>query len=426
MTTRPRVGLTLQPEMAFLDRLDAVIREDVELYEVAPETLWRPEISAPGVVTALTPNAFHDRIAALVRETGRPVVAHGVNLSVGTADRGDAPRLDRWLERVAADHQVFDFGWYSDHLGVTMLGDELMALPLPIPPCVEAARVVGERLARLQRVVAEVALETTAQMFAFGSPLAEPALLRQVLDAPGRHLVLDVHNVWTMGLNFGFDPQEYVAALDLAKVIEIHVSGGSWSDPAWLASRRSLRIDSHDHAVPEPVWALLESVVSRCPNLRAVVLERMEGTVLDEHVPEVRAELRRVQRLLEGWSPDVPAGPPTPEEDLPACADLAALQRATAAALRAPDAAAAMARVCADAGLPLTPDADGVRLAAMIIGRLRYERIVQGSAGAEAWFDADPAGFVREFRRYHAEVPAVGLFPRGEARLFRQWLDGAA
>ena len=73
----------------------------------------------------------------------------------------------------------------------------------------------------------------------------------------------------------------------LDQVVELHISGGSMSDPAWLPAKRQLRLDSHDTAVPEPVWKLLDQVLPRCENLRGVTLERMEGTVRPEDVGPV-------------------------------------------------------------------------------------------------------------------------------------------
>jgi uncharacterized protein len=174
-----------------------------------------------------------------------------------------------------------------------------MTLPLALPPTPHAAAVVRRSLHALQAVVPDVGVENTVLYFTLGSPLDEPAFLRRVLRAPRTHLLLDLHNVFTMGQNFGFDPLAYVARLDLGKVIEIHLSGGSPSDPGWLPSGRVMRLDAHDTAVPEPVWALFEQVAPRCPNLRGVTLERMEGTVEDEDVPVIRAELRRARAVLE-------------------------------------------------------------------------------------------------------------------------------
>jgi len=61
-------------------------------------------------------------------------------------------------------------------------------------------------------------------------------------------------------------------------------------------------------------------------------------------------------------------------------------------------------------------------LAALLVARLRFERLLRGSPQAEAWFDADPEAFAAAFKRYHAEVPPAAFFPQAEARLFRQWV----
>jgi uncharacterized protein (UPF0276 family) len=101
-------------------------------------------------------------------------------------------------------------------------------------------------------------------------------------------------------VNAGFDPWRYVERLPLERVIEIHVSGGSDSEPAWLLSGAALRLDSHDSAVPEDVWRMLERVAPLCPNLRGVTLERMEGTVGEDDVGVLEEELRRVRSIVGG------------------------------------------------------------------------------------------------------------------------------
>ena len=59
-----------------------------------------------------------------------------------------------------------------------------------------------------------------------------------------------------------------------------------------------MRLDSHDCAVPEEVWSLLDTTVPRCENLRGVTLERMEGTVEPDDVAVLAAELRRVREVI--------------------------------------------------------------------------------------------------------------------------------
>jgi uncharacterized protein (UPF0276 family) len=286
------VGFTLQPEPAFLERCGAIIR-GADYWEVAPETLWR--LRGDG---RLEPNGFHRHFAAMPRR-GRFFVAHGVGLSVGTASAGDAARRRKWLTRVRADHATFGFRWYTDHLGASSLDGLALTLPLPLPMTAEVARVVRRRLAQMQRIVGDVGVENNVAYFTLGDPLDEPRFLMDCVRARRCHLLLDLHNVYTMALNFGFDPAEYLRRLDLRKVIEIHVSGGSESSPEWLPSGRVMRLDGHDGPVPESVWRMLEAVAPRCPNLRGVTLERMEGTVADADVPVLAAEMTRLRATVQ-------------------------------------------------------------------------------------------------------------------------------
>ena len=107
----------------------------------------------------------------------------------------------------------------------------------------------------------------------------------------------------------------------------------------------------------------------------------------------------------------------------------ARLERALVRAMTAADPAEALRRSARDPRLPAPvrralrgASEDGVRMAALLVARLRFERLVRGSPEAEAWFEADPEGFAAAFRRYHAEVAPTAFFPPAEARLFQGWM----
>ncbi len=286
------VGFTLQPEREFLERCGRIIRR-ADYFEVAPETLWRRRGDG-----RLEPNGFHRRFAELARRD-RFFVAHGVGLSLGTVAAADARRRRAWLSRVRADQATFDFRWYTDHLGASSVDGLAMTLPLPLPMTAEAVRAVRRRLLQMQRVVGDVGVENNVAYFTLGDPLDEPRFLMDCVRARGCHLLLDLHNVYTMAHNLGFDPADYLRRLDLGKVIEIHVSGGGESSPGWLPSGRVLRLDSHDGAVPELVWRMLEAVAPRCPNLRGVTLERMEGTLQGGDELVLAGEFERLRAIVQ-------------------------------------------------------------------------------------------------------------------------------
>jgi uncharacterized protein (UPF0276 family) len=104
--------------------------------------------------------------------------------------------------------------------------------------------------------------------------------------------------VFTQCQNMAVPMAEYLADLDLSRVIEIHLSGGSESEAAWLPSGRVLRIDSHDGPVPEPVWEAFAALRPRCPNLKGVVVERLNGTLAPADVPPLATEVRRARRIF--------------------------------------------------------------------------------------------------------------------------------
>ena len=288
-------GITLQPEDEFLGHLDRVLREDVDYFEVAPETMWAVDDD-----DRFRPNRYRGTFLALAEKARRPFVAHGVALSLGSASPDDAPRRRRWLRQIAIDHRRFGFLWYSDHLGPTTVAGEAVTSPMPLPMTATSAALVRAQLAAMQRVVPNVGFENSVTYFLFGRLADEPAFFERILGPPGMHLVLDLHNVYTMARNLGGDPGAYLAAIDLRNVIEIHLAGGNRSQPGWLPGGRTVRLDSHDSAVPEEVWRLFAAVVPRCSGLRGVTLERMEGTVRAADGPLIREELRRARRVFAG------------------------------------------------------------------------------------------------------------------------------
>ena len=65
---------------------------------------------------------------------------------------------------------------------------------------------------------------------------------------------------------------------------------------------------------------------------------------------------------------------------------------------------------------------DGVRLAALLVCKLRFERLLRASPEAERLFTAAPQTFAQTFRRYHESTPLHDFFPPAEAQRFRTFI----
>src|SRR5262245_8081879 len=108
--------------------------------------------------------------------------------------------------------------------------------------------------------------------------------------------------------------------------------------------------------------------------------------------------------------------------------ELERLEELVARAFLAPDPRAALAAAAQDPGLGANLRArlaaaapDGVRIAGLLVVKLRFERLIQGSRDAGVWFERDPAGFAAAFRRYHGQVPPRSEGPVQEAQAFAVW-----
>lgn len=284
---RPLVGLSLQPDRAFLQRNQRLIQEQAELFEVTPETVWR---------AGALPGAGYDALLSLVRTSGRPVVGHGVLFGLGGVE---APaRRPAWLAGLRRDHAAFGFAWLSEHLGFADHDGVHATLPLPLPPTAEAAAVAARSLAALQSVCPIVAFENNADLFCLGDPLLQPSLFAEVCARADAWLVLDLHNAWTFCHNHDVALDAWLERIPWERVLEIHLSGGSASDPEWLPNRRVLRLDSHDGAVPAPVWKAFDAALPRAVNLRAVVLEWLPDDFDDAAAAQLAADFARARDLL--------------------------------------------------------------------------------------------------------------------------------
>ena len=102
----------------------------------------------------------------------------------------------------------------------------------------------------------------------------------QVADAADTGLLLDCAHLAIFQRLRGYDALAGLDGVPLDRVVEIHVAGGTarrTADFAWID-------DDHRPTVLADTWRIVEHVVARAPNLRAVVYE-CERNPLDACLP---------------------------------------------------------------------------------------------------------------------------------------------
>jgi hypothetical protein len=228
-----------------------------------------------------------ERVAA-----ARPVVMHGVSMSIGSTDPLDWD----YLKSLKALAEFVRARWVSDHLCWTGVAGVNTHDLLPMPLNEESLRHVTGRVRQVQDFLGRpLVLENPSTYLEFKtSTIDEWDFLSELARETGCGLLLDVNNVYVSGYNHGFDPEHYIRSLPHEAVVQIHLAGP--------ADCGRYLVDTHDQPVPAPVWELYRLA----QELTGGVSTLLEWDANIPDFPELVAELRKSEAALRGENPGAP------------------------------------------------------------------------------------------------------------------------
>lgn len=269
MLTSPR-GTGLGFRLGLAEQMLASPLEAFDFIEVAPENYM-----ACGGKRA--------RLLSMAKERWL-VVSHGL-----CGDFAGSANLDvDYIAELKSFLRFTNAQWYSDHLCLThVAGAETHDL-LPLPFTQKMAQRAIERIKEVQsRLDLPIAVENISAHGRFeNSEMSETDFIKTVVEEAGCGLLLDVNNVYVNSVNFAFDPHEFIDALPLDRVLQIHVAGFYEEAPGLL-------IDSHGAPIVDPVFELLAYALSRMKTSPPILLER------DNNFPPLEALLAEITQLRE-------------------------------------------------------------------------------------------------------------------------------
>jgi uncharacterized protein len=211
----------------------------------------------------------------------RPVVLHGVSLSIGSVD----PLNVEYLHDVRALAEAVEPAWVSDHLCWGTFGRHNAHDLLPLPFTEESLAHVVSRVSEVQeRLGRRIVLENVSSYLTYSaSTISEWDFLAEVARRADCLLLLDVNNVFVSATNHGFDAAEYLRGIPVDRVAQFHLAGHQ--------DLGTHLLDTHDAPVPDPVWALYRDAVRRFGRVSTLV-------EWDDHIPpfeEVLAEAEKAR-----------------------------------------------------------------------------------------------------------------------------------
>jgi uncharacterized protein (UPF0276 family) len=215
-----------------------------------------------------------------------PVIPHGISLSVGSA----TGISDSYLSRIKRVSDLTASPYYSEHLCVTKAPGLDIGHLAPLALTEVVLQLTIDNVERVQETLEKpLVLENVTYLFPIaGAEMTQAEFFERLVEATGCGVLLDVTNVYINSTNHDFDPVEFIAAMPLESVVQIHLAGGYWS--------HDVLIDSHSEPVQEESWQLLEEVVARTP-VRAAIIEH------DANFPEtlqpVLEQVARARTIIQ-------------------------------------------------------------------------------------------------------------------------------
>lgn len=220
----------------------------------------------------------------------RPVVMHGVSLSIGSTD----PLSMDYLTKLKALEQFIKPQWVSDHLCWTGVAHVNTHDLLPMPLTEESLKHVVSRVNQVQDFMGRpLVLENPSTYIEFKeNTLTEWEFLSALATETKCGLLLDVNNVYVSAFNHGYSAEQYIRSLPHHHIVQMHIAGPS--------DCGDYLVDTHDHPVPTPVWHLYKLA----QELTGGVSTLLEWDAKIPEYPELVAELNKAKKVLLGEIPD--------------------------------------------------------------------------------------------------------------------------
>ena len=217
-----------------------------------------------------------------------PMVLHGVSMSIGSTQ----PLDHAYLAQLKALAARVEPAWISDHLCWTGIAGRNMHDLLPLPYTEEALANVVERVRTVQDVLGRrILLENVSSYVTYrDSQVSEWEFLREIAQRADCLLLLDVNNIYVSSVNHEFDPLDYLQAIPVDRVQQIHLAGHE--------NHGDYLIDTHDHPVPDPVWELYDAAVRRFGSVSTMIERDDNIPPLEELCSELDAARQLAERVL--------------------------------------------------------------------------------------------------------------------------------
>lgn len=224
-------------------------------------------------------------------DAGLPTTYHFLDVNLDHPEDLDPV----WLDGVRAAVERMQPAWLCGdaglwHFGARDRGQMLLLPPILLP---EAVGPMAAGIRALREATGREVLPENPPGSVFVGELHLLDFFGRLAEAADTGLLLDCAHLAMYQRATGHEPLDALDNAPLDRIVELHIAGGSVRSNAGLPWVE----DDHGAEVLDDTWAIVEHVLPRAPNLKAVVVE-CERNPLDVVLPLYAA----VEARLGDWA----------------------------------------------------------------------------------------------------------------------------
>jgi len=215
----------------------------------------------------------------------KPTVAHGLSLSIGSADKLNK----KFVKQIKTFLDRYNIEFYSEHLSFSSLDNKQSYELLPLPMTKKMVNIISDRVKEVEDIIQRnLILENATYYLAPYSEMREVDFINEVMEKSGAKMLLDVNNVFVNGVNHSFKARKFIDQIDKSNVAYMHMAGHYFDEDS------GFKIDSHGMSICSGVWKLLEYTLKQID--APVMIER------DNNVPPLRElsiEYKKMEKICK-------------------------------------------------------------------------------------------------------------------------------
>ena len=233
------------------------------------------------------PYVFREKFEEVI--SLRPLVAHGLSLSIGSFEKAKP----KFLKKLKDFLDIYNIEFYSEHISFSAYDSKQTYELLPVPLTNKMLDVMVDNINRASDFLERrLTFENATYYYIFGeNTMSEVDFINELIHRSNSKLLLDVNNVYVNSINHQFNPKKFIDNINLDAVSYIHMAG-HFND-----EQKGMLIDTHGMEITKPNWDLLRYTLEKCH--RPAMIER------DNNIPpylELKKEYDKLQGIYNDTS----------------------------------------------------------------------------------------------------------------------------